>query len=224
MYQTPLPSKCELPSSATLLKSTVIAALAAVVILFVIVLPAEYGIDVTGAGKILGLTRMGEIKQSLAAEAAEESTIDALPNSPELKASTPAEISENSSPNAQLTNPTAENTSLQDSLSAAKSDERVLTLAPNEGKEIKLTMKQGDSVSYEWASSGGRVNFDCHADSKALKIKYHNYEKGAEVSKTGVLTAAFDGGHGWFWRNRTEDTLSVTLRVSGMFSEVKVYE
>ncbi len=224
MYQTPPPSKAELPSSATLLKSTIIAALAAIVVLFVVVLPAEYGVDVTGLGKVFGLTRMGEIKQSLANEAAEEAASDALPKSSEIKASTPAEISENSIPNAQLVNPTAINTSPQDSPSSAKSDERMLTLAPDEGKEIKLTMKQGDSVNYEWTTSGSRVNFDCHADSKALKIKYHNYAKGTDTSKTGVLVAAFDGGHGWFWRNRTSDSVTVTLRVAGLFSDVIVYE
>ena len=32
------------------------------------VMPAEYAIDPTGMGKVLGLTKMGEIKQSLAEE------------------------------------------------------------------------------------------------------------------------------------------------------------
>jgi hypothetical protein len=31
-------------------------------------MPAEYAIDPTGIGKVLGLTKMGEIKQSLAEE------------------------------------------------------------------------------------------------------------------------------------------------------------
>ncbi len=34
-------------------------------------LPAEYGTNPTGVGSILGLTEMGEIKQQLAAEAAD---------------------------------------------------------------------------------------------------------------------------------------------------------
>ena len=34
------------------------------------VLPAEYGIDPTGVGKLLRLTEMGQIKQQLAEEAA----------------------------------------------------------------------------------------------------------------------------------------------------------
>jgi len=38
-------------------------------------LTAEYGTDPTGVGNVLGLTEMGEIKQQLAREAAEDELI-----------------------------------------------------------------------------------------------------------------------------------------------------
>ena len=56
-------------STAQLVKSTVIAVVAAAVILMTIVLPAEYAIDPTGIGRALTLTQMGEIKKQLAIEA-----------------------------------------------------------------------------------------------------------------------------------------------------------
>jgi hypothetical protein len=40
------------------------------------------------------------------------------------------------------------------------------------------------------------------------------------ASDEGVLVAAFDGKHGWFWRNRTNETLTITLRTSGDVKEV----
>jgi hypothetical protein len=46
-----------------LLRSTVLAAGAALLILFTIVLPAEYGVDPLGAGRLLGLTALGEAKR-----------------------------------------------------------------------------------------------------------------------------------------------------------------
>jgi hypothetical protein len=49
----------DLPSTAQLLRSTVIAAAAAGLILVTVVLPAEYGIDPTGIGRVRGLTQMG---------------------------------------------------------------------------------------------------------------------------------------------------------------------
>ena len=72
MFNSEKPAPEELPSSAQLLRSTIIAFIAAIVILVTVVLPAEYAIDPTGAGRVLGLTEMGEIKESLAKEADED--------------------------------------------------------------------------------------------------------------------------------------------------------
>ena len=66
----------ELPSSRTLLRSTVIAAVTTLVLLITVVLPAEYGIDPTGNGQVLGLTRMGEIEVALAQDAAEAAAVE----------------------------------------------------------------------------------------------------------------------------------------------------
>ncbi|MCP6151252.1 hypothetical protein NL425_26250, partial [Klebsiella pneumoniae] len=69
MYNTDMPTRAELPTSAQLLRSTLIAIVAAAAILITIVLPAEYAVDPTGIGRMLGLTEMGEIKAQLAEEA-----------------------------------------------------------------------------------------------------------------------------------------------------------
>ena len=69
MFQAPAPAQDELPAPRTLLRSTIIALFAAFVLLTTVVLPAEYGIDPTGVGQLLGLKRMGEIKVALALEA-----------------------------------------------------------------------------------------------------------------------------------------------------------
>jgi hypothetical protein len=64
-------------SPRRLVRSTLIALGVALLLLFTTVLPAEYGIDPTGVGRILGLTRMGEIKTRLAKEAAADAAADA---------------------------------------------------------------------------------------------------------------------------------------------------
>jgi hypothetical protein len=63
------------------LRSTAIAAVIASAILVTIVLPAEYGIDPTGVGRILGLTQMGEIKMELAREEAAHAAAEAAADS-----------------------------------------------------------------------------------------------------------------------------------------------
>lgn len=208
MYDNHQPSPADLPNKGQLLKSTIIAVIAAAFILVTIVLPAEYGIDPTGFGNFVGLLKMGEIKVSLADESAAENSSEkpleslSIDNQAEASQQSPIEAPKESEPNL-------------------RSEEMSITLAPNEGKEIKLTMAKGDSVNFAWWTSGGRANFDTHADSKELKIKYHNYEKGSKERSEGVLEAAFDGNHGWFWRNRTAETMTVSLKVSGNFTDIK---
>jgi hypothetical protein len=55
-------------SSKNLLKSTAIALIVALLLLFVVVLPAEYAVDATGLGRLLGLQSMGEAKMAAAAQ------------------------------------------------------------------------------------------------------------------------------------------------------------
>jgi hypothetical protein len=76
MTTPPLPPVQPVPSGK-LFKSTLVALLVAGLLLVTVVLPAEYGIDPTGVGRPLGLTRMGEIKTRLAREAAADAAEDA---------------------------------------------------------------------------------------------------------------------------------------------------
>ena len=100
--------------------------------------------------------------------------------------------------------------------------EMKVTLAPDEGTEIKVTMLKGAKVTYTWWTSGGKANFDVHGDSKKLKIGYHSYGKGSKQRvDNGVIVAAFDGNHGWFWRNRTSKTMTVTLQTNGEYTQIK---
>jgi len=207
MYNANFPHKSELPSTAKLIKSTVLAAVAAGVILVTVVMPAEYGIDPIGVGRLLGLKRMGEIKMSLAREAAAEIAV------PPAAGTRPADQDMRPAPV-----PAPEKAK---AAAAARTDEMSLTLAPNQGAEIKLALAKGRKAKYSWTSSGGRANYDIHGDSRELKIKYHGYSKGSGKTASGVLTAAFDGHHGWFWRNRTGAALTVTLNVSGEYTGIK---
>ena len=206
-----------LPSSGALARSTAIAAAVAAVLLVTVVMPAEYGIDPTGIGRVLGLTEMGEIKQSLAAEAA---AADAAEDAAD---SALAATGGSATPAAPATPLIGSSTARDTTPAAARADTISVLLQPGQGREIKLAMDEGARVNFEWSTSTGVVNYDLHADRTASPaIRYHGYKKGNGVaSDTGVLTAAFEGMHGWFWRNRTAGPVTVTLRASGDYSEWK---
>ena len=201
-------------SSRALVRSTIIAAAVASVLLVTVVMPAEYGVDPTGVGRVLGLTEMGEIKMSLAREIAIADSVEAAalaagqgaPAVAAAPAATPATAS-----------PSEPALSVD---SAANSHVTEIVLRPNEGKEIKLVMRKDARVTYSWSTDRGAVNYDTHADAPG--ISYHGYAKGTgKPSDEGVLVAAFDGAHGWFWRNRGTEVVTVTLRTSGDYQELK---
>ena len=60
------PAIGELPNKKVLNRATVIAVGVAAVLLVTVVLPAEYGVDKTGVGSVLGLTEMGRMKRAAA--------------------------------------------------------------------------------------------------------------------------------------------------------------
>ena len=212
MFNSQMPRLEDLPTSKQLIRSTIIAAATAGAILAVVILPSEYGVDPTGAGKMLGLTEMGEIKMQLAEEAAADAAADAAARAENARALV-----------VQAANGGAQSTSAPPavpSIVTGRNDTTSLTLAPNEGAEIKLTAAKGARIAFDWSVEGGHVNFDTHADAPG--ISYHGYGKGREsTGEQGELVAAFDGKHGWFWRNRSGAPVTITLRTQGEYSEVK---
>ena len=78
MLNSTKPTLEELPTTSQLVKSTIIAFVAAVAVLVIIVMPAEYGIDPTGIGRSIGLTEMGEIKKQLSEEAEADRELEKL--------------------------------------------------------------------------------------------------------------------------------------------------
>ena len=216
MYNAETPAAGDLPSSRALLRSTLIAACVALLLLMTVVMPAEYGVDPTGIGRVLGLKQMGEIKQSLAAEAAADEAAAAAVTG---DASAVQRAGGASAPIAPAAPPVA--AAGVGSPAAGRTDTIRVVLQPGQGREIKLAMEEGARANFHWVTDGAGVNYDMHADRKANPaIGYHGYKKGQGVaSDQAVMTAAFAGMHGWFWRNRTTAPVTVTLYASGAYSE-----
>lgn len=215
MYNTDIPTRAELPTTKQLLRSTAIAFVAAVGILVTIVLPAEYAIDPTGIGRALQLTEMGEIKTQLAQEAeADRIRDEQAPTAP----ATPAPDQRSSLLGTVLAELFIGQARAQ---AASRSDETVITLKPGEGVEYKLTMKAGGKVNFSWAAEGGVVNYDMHG-VPASGSKEKSYKQGRGVANDeGVLTAEGDGGQGWFFRNRGRADVTIRLKTSGAYTEIK---
>lgn len=212
MFNAQRPNVSDLPTTSQLLRATALAAVSAGAILVTVILPSEYAIDPTGIGRALGLTEMGEIKIQLAKEAAADAAMDAANAATALASATV--------PAANAATPTDTAAATTAPAGDVRSDVTTLQLAPGEGAEIKAKMANGARIQYNWSVAGGHVNYDTHADAPG--ISYHGYGKGKEsTGESGTLVAAFDGSHGWFWRNRSGGTVTITLKTDGAYTEIK---
>jgi hypothetical protein len=218
MYNSDIPTRAELPTTKQLLRSTFIAIISAVAILVAVVLPAEYNIDPTGIGRVLGLAEMGEIKQQLAEEAERDRLMDQQQKLETEPSATPAPEKQSNLFGKILSELFVSQAHAQET-PATRTDTTTITLKPGEGTEVKLNMTKGAKVNFTWNVEGGVVNFDMHGDGGGEEI---SYEKGRAVpSAEGVLEASFDGQHGWFWRNRGKADVTVTLKTDGDYTEIK---
>ncbi|MES2904876.1 MAG: transmembrane anchor protein [Pseudomonadota bacterium] len=209
MFNAQRPEVDDLPTSRQLVKATAVALGVAGALLIAVILPAEYAIDPTGVGRALGLTQMGEVKAQLAQEATADEAATALAaNAAPAVTTAPAAAP-----------PAAPAAAPQAATAGIRSDVTSVTLNPGQGAEIKATMGKGLRLTYDWKVTGGAVNYDTHADAPG--IDYHGYDKGQNsVGERGQLVASFDGKHGWFWRNRGDAPVTVTLRTEGTYTEI----
>lgn len=187
----PNDSSRPVPTTSQLLKASGIAALIAAIVLTIAVLPAEYAVDPTGIGKALGLTQL-----------------HAADGGADVKAT------------AATDGGVARAAASQQS-AAYKTQEMSITLPPNKGGEIKAVMQQGDSFVFNW-SSDAPVNFDMHGEPfNAKNNEFTSYWKDVLHSEShGGFTAPFGGTHGWYWRNRGSEPVTVTVTVSGYFEKL----
>jgi hypothetical protein len=206
MNNAPKPKLEDLPSKAQLVRSSVIAGVGAAVILVTIYLPAEHAIDPTGLGRVLGLTEMGEIKAQLAAEAEADRLMD-------------EQLGQDHSSSVIDTVFGLFVGAAHAQEAGVWRDEVSITLAPGDSAEWKLVMTEGQTAEYRMLVEGGRVNFDLHGHGGGQSV---TYEKGrGSTGEEGGIVAAFDGEHGWFWRNRDDSTVTVTVQVRGDYAAFK---
>ena len=141
MFNAQQPTEKDLPTSTQLLKSTIIAIIVAIILLVMVILPAEYGTDPTGVGKLLGLKEMGDIKMSLLEESQNE-----------LSQENNTSSIDTDSLDKTMVNNTINNDVVE------------ITIEPGKAIEIKLEMKSGSLVQYEWKTIKGGLNYNLHGD------------------------------------------------------------
>ncbi|QFU25425.1 hypothetical protein FS418_21885 [Shewanella sp. YLB-09] len=195
-------------STATLTKASLAATVIAAIVLTTAILPAEYNIDPTGIGKALGLTQIAEAANGtptapvsgsetvLAFEQLEPAATKEIANAPSV-----AEIEQ-----ARKT-------------AGVRSDTVKIDIPAGKGLEYKLIMDEFVHLEYEWSTSGEELYFDFHGEPKGDSTGYfESFSITTSNKMKGSLTTPFAGSHGWYWKNRTDVPITVTLSTKGDYT------
>jgi len=91
--------------------------------------------------------------------------------------------------------------------------------------EYKLDMKRGAAISYQWEAHNLQ-------EPELLLTEFHGhtirtsgapgdvmfYKIGRNSSSDGYMVAPFDGIHGWYFSNESNEDISIVLTVSGFYT------
>lgn len=198
------------PSGQRLALSVIAALVVAAIVLVTAVLPAEYGIDPTGIGRLLGLTEMRQPARTLQVK-------DVIGGNEHVRE---VEIPEPGQP-TPLPNPAVH----QDETTPPKTATITLTLGIDQETEIKAVMREAKVLVYSWRAEGGMVYSDFHGHDPTVSdeafVRYREDQEAA--GGNGSLVAPFGGEHGWYWKNVSNDPVTVTLNLTGYFDDTKDY-
>ena len=182
---------------ATIVKSVAGAAICAALITVAVVLPAEYGVDLIGVGRLTGLSALSKAKTQPAA-------------TPAQAAAQPATDASQAVMHAHA--------------ERFRSDRIEIPLQGDEELEYKALLPKGESMLYSWTVKGGPVYVEFHGEPTEGKWPegfYQSYEKVDGVGAAhGSFVAPFTGNHGWYWLNLSAEPATITLEVTGYYSSL----
>ena len=183
----------EAPSKGAIVKATLIALAVALVILFVAVLPAEYGIDPLKTGKALGLTglsKASDTSTSGRATPVQAGIFTAQPNIYKVDA---------------------------EDLSLLPGEGVEIKYHMQKGAVMVYAWKATEKVQFEFHGEPDQKPKPDYFESYELDNKVgqdHSY---------GSFTAPTTGIHGWFWENKGKKPVQIHLTTAGFYDSAKMY-
>jgi hypothetical protein len=100
-----------------------------------------------------------------------------------------------------------------------RSDTVQIIIPAGKGLEYKLFMDKYAHLEYEWTTDGSELYFDFHGEPKGDTTGYfESFAITTSNNMKGSLTTPFDGSHGWYWKNKTQAPVTVTLTMKGFYT------
>lgn len=195
-----------------IVRAFLIALAIGMLILIIAVLPAEYGIDPLGAGKLLGFSKLYQPEETTAVTTGTQKsfpilTLEKAGSNPDVKKPKEAD---NPPPAKQYD---------------AREDKITIKVPAGKGLEYKVLLLKYGSMKYEWITDKGTVFFDFHGEVKeenpSNNVFYESYTVAYSNNMIGTFLSPFEGKHGWYFKNNGTTDLHVKLRLKGEYSLIE---
>lgn len=107
-------------------------------------------------------------------------------------------------------------------ITAEQSQQVIEVIVPaGKGIEYKFQMAQYEKMTYEWLTDGEPLYFDLHGEPEGDTTGYfESYAIATLNQMKGSFTSPFNGSHGWYWKNNTNQPIAVQLIVEGQFKVI----
>jgi hypothetical protein len=196
-----------------LLKSLIIALIIGAIVLLTAVLPAEYGIDPVGTGKLFGFSKLYQGNEQI-----ENNEIYSSLNFKKIK------MEKLGSPQS-VPKPSEADNSPPEVQYSVREDTIEVIVPAKKGIEYKFKSLKYGRTKYEWSTDKGIVYIDFHGEVKqensSKNVFYESYTLAYSNNMAGTLTAPFEGKHGWYFRNETNQDIVVAIRLNGQYELFK---
>jgi hypothetical protein len=182
------------PSRKKLLIAGGLAIIVAAGIAVAFVLPAEFGIDPTGVGRMTGLISISNPATSpeLARGAKRKGVLTLLDQAP--------------------------------AAAPGNSDRWEFELGGYESIEFKYTIPKGERMTFSWQSGQPlHYDMHAHPFEGGVDLT-ESYGVGDAAIMRGRYVAPFTGIHGWYWQNRTLKPVKLILEATGGFSTSTIFD
>ena len=101
-----------------------------------------------------------------------------------------------------------------------RQDEIEILIPANDGLEYKFFLDMHSNLTYEWGSTSS-LYFDMHGEPEGDTSGYFESYGAATVDEmSGSVTVPFAGSHGWYWRNDSDEDISINLKTLGNYDVI----
>lgn len=96
-----------------------------------------------------------------------------------------------------------------------------LTIPARGDREYKLQLNKGAVFEYVWQTDGEQLFFDFHGEPDGDTTGYFkSFKKSTASQQSGSLLTTFAGTHGWYWKNKSQLPVTITLKINGAYQRL----